>query len=1387
MKDNNILKPIYARVDVLDYSHGSNTFTKAGSIYFLGDGCDFVKSADDVNVKNKKLVSQIGLETVKQLASKEISGGDVDWDELDEIDIEDLLNAESNEVVKISSSSKTQSNLSGDHFSKLLLYATDKPSDIKEKIGSILKVDPYKQYLWCVDSSRSLDGNDVSLVDYWTHSVRQIEGYPVDSYEQIELTEHALDQFISNSVAIFSFISLDSLVKNKSSLSFLAKSDLESFNLIKSNAFKQFFPMLDSSTFNQYLSDESLIESKFPELVYNFKEVIKMNENRVALNNELQKEKRITINSSDIITIATTDITILLKTSNTVSEEINTLDLFRAIDVQTIPDIAIMDLYYYQNYESHRYRKIQQRDTYRLRDEDRIFTTTFHTKKSLVQSKAIVITLLPTEKYMSLIIVIESTGNMFIKANPSQTIPLSKSAFINHISSVINPIIEIVNSIDEAFMTKNRFPNVSQCKDPCLTYTIVASSSKLNYKFQISYSGLLDLVVSKLIHSGFIKTTSDDTIKSLKSNITSFDILYGVQRSSYNKKSSLMNIRNVNGIAMIDLLNLDVSETALYVDLISRMILKNAKKLELATTDQTKLSTVDPILFRPKASSDTYSRLCQRKFQPVVSNEKDPKATEYYNFTFNRPEYYSCPTKGAPVLGFIQDKHVHGYCIPCCRKKLQPNHEKVRKDCIANDDNDDEKRLSTYKIDYPIHDVPNSKIMNRKVALPAYINQLFGLENLIANGNIMVSHEYIGDGIKANTRSYLQTATIIASVEKEPDSFKSLYGHYRDLTLDIISMIKEPQYQYLIMKHPSVRGRYTTPHELIHAIEDHFLRNHVLEPISNLSAIEWNDFMVYAANCIGLNVLLIEDCRELSKGLHMLNINDIDVNKPVLIMLKRINLEWSLYSHNTRALYLPITLSSFKMIKKRELITPRLSISKSLTKIQSLVFGKSIKSMSKQFTFNQIKTMTSNQSMFKVHSDSNVAVIEIRKSRLVSTYGSSFLSLSKAEKEDSKQSYEDSKLSNIDIVPTATIDDAITFITEYNTFILNETDDATQKVNSYKIYLQAAVKNEKYGSLELGAYLLKVRNAIRYKDTIIGFVLNVVDIDKVVATELMFFKPIKSIGLKLAALKKELATYESKVNVKSIITFPFQKHVLNTEPSKFQLEWMNSPFDLKQSKKVCSHDLTEDYSRGIYSHDIYGILTNALVKEWKGEAPKELIKFISEYMMKTKSLPLPQTKVDELIVMIEKNFKHYDPAVIKVTILELFDQINSNDKKVSDGINRLQDNTLLLGFDLRNCYRLTQKELISKVKSVVNSISTTTKSYPVFSTTQSISEQMSKFYDKNRKVLLHSEMLSDLIDSIIADLQNPFRREYILHANMIERAEVKIKPHVGEVLFIQNL
>lgn len=101
------------------------------------------------------------------------------------------------------------------------------------------------------------------------------------------------------------------------------------------------------------------------------------------------------------------------------------------------------------------------------------------------------------------------------------------------------------------------------------------------------------------------------------------------------------------------------------------------------------LKVQDPLLYDFKKiykSNVVYSKICQKPYQPLILSDEEYKklpntkkdtAIKYWNFTKQKPVWYSCPNMKFPYIKFIVKQHPRDFCIPCC-KKIEMN-ENVNK------------------------------------------------------------------------------------------------------------------------------------------------------------------------------------------------------------------------------------------------------------------------------------------------------------------------------------------------------------------------------------------------------------------------------------------------------------------------------------------------------------------------------------------------------------------------------------------------------------------------------------------------------------------------------------------------------------------------------------
>jgi len=573
-----VLTNIYTRVDIIDYT--DSKFSRTASVYLLGEHSKLVKSSKDVNIQNKQLVNAIGIPAIKELTKQEvIIGGDGSWDELDELDMEDLLNTETIIIPKSDNCTQACNKITEDLISDMVLYAKDKTDDVKEKIAIATNISPYKQYLWIPEFNTSIDIDGINLFKHYENSHRIVEGFPVDSYVKLDQvgTNYSIDKYAQQNVAVLYCVSLDAIIYNKSKLLMLAQSDIETFELIFNNAINIFFPSLDIIAFSQYLSNESELENKLAQYAFDKTSIRKKLDLQKKLLPSLNEIPKVVVDTSDFIMASTMNI-ILHFSMHEKQLLIDTTTLFKSVNIATLSQIVAMDLYSVDDDRRNvRLRKIQQFDQYRESLTLSSIVFPFN-RDELLYNRCIVVFFMPTEHYSELFIIIDQYCNVWIKAIPNKSLTYTKKEFIDIIIPIINKTITLLNQQESAFMTLVKIPAAS-----IDIYQIMSSSSRLTFKFSINYSKLVNLIIDTLLDAGFLEFSQSDKQISNKLS-TTFILKYGVARNNQTKISEI-SIKNINGVALIELSNLDVEETNLYIEIVGRIIIRsgNAIKLNLKT------------------------------------------------------------------------------------------------------------------------------------------------------------------------------------------------------------------------------------------------------------------------------------------------------------------------------------------------------------------------------------------------------------------------------------------------------------------------------------------------------------------------------------------------------------------------------------------------------------------------------------------------------------------------------------------------------------------------------------------------------------------------------------------------------------------------------------
>jgi hypothetical protein len=168
----------------------------------------------------------------------------------------------------------------------------------------------------------------------------------------------------------------------------------------------------------------------------------------------------------------------------------------------------------------------------------------------------------------------------------------------------------------------------------------------------------------------------------------------------------------------------------------------NANKIKILKENDPKLFIIN------KNNKNIYSRKCQSNKQPIIVHSKDIKSTKdiikYWNFTKNKPEYYSCDSKKYPYITFLTGIHPNNYCVPCCRKKsledvkIFSSYKSIHNKCLSTfkyTKNEESLEIkSRYIMNYSCKIMlDNNRMMELPVTLKKIINTKYDIDVINQN------------------------------------------------------------------------------------------------------------------------------------------------------------------------------------------------------------------------------------------------------------------------------------------------------------------------------------------------------------------------------------------------------------------------------------------------------------------------------------------------------------------------------------------------------------------------------------------------------------------------------------------------------------------------------
>jgi hypothetical protein len=623
-------------------------------------------------------------------------------------------------------------------FEEIILNTFDNILEFKKKIALLTKIPIYKQNISYTHDNKTYNLNyniylqnsvvNVSIrnnilnnksVELINDIPILIKFYNVKNLIKIKTydTFSILDNFTTNlSVLEFNLFNFDDFITKKNLVNVITnKNQVE---IIYYGFVCIFWPMLSFTAWIDYTTNTTAdFENIYPEIGINtghkkrFELEAQITNNAMDLFYDKSKIVKKNIIEKNMY-ISITDTLIQVKSNNMVNI-INLRNLFDSIELNEKIVNCRCSLYYNKKF-------IILNKTFM--DNDQL--------TNIIPNKCLLLKILGTE-WLMLYLYIYPNGNYSIKSKWAEDKLYGFSDVFNIVSETVNNIIKNINNMGNIVITSNyklEAMTVKNSQFSEISVSLIYRNPIKFYEFKI-----IENILKEYTNAGIVKLHDiDDTTNILQyyfrkgmykykeEKIESSIILnnyynYLTNHIIKNKWDQLfVQTRNTkfeyrHGDIKISIAGIKQQEFDIFYMYIINIfdMLQTQKKTYIPekvikfnlTKNVKTLKYQDPLLYNFKKlynSQIVYSRICQKKNQPVILNKeeydsleqsKKKNAIKYWNFTTKSPAYYQCPNPKYPYIQFTVNKHPKDYCIPCCKIKpveLGSDNETRSKQLIYN-------------------------------------------------------------------------------------------------------------------------------------------------------------------------------------------------------------------------------------------------------------------------------------------------------------------------------------------------------------------------------------------------------------------------------------------------------------------------------------------------------------------------------------------------------------------------------------------------------------------------------------------------------------------------------------------------------------------------------
>ena len=610
---------------------------------------------------------------------------------------------------------------------------SDNILEFKYKIYAAIGIPIYRQHVWFKYHHRSYPLNYVTsihkhienidierLITFYqtpdeSTGIDSIDGIPVEieyynskdflhisARDPFELLHNIYYKYATNE---FYLVDLNDLI-DANEIYTKHNKDTYQLELIYYGFITIYFPMITYSIFREYIKNEKSIRELYPGLLPDKKRLQAL----CVLENSITTEAYTSVDDAKLQKKLFSSIIATTISLNDVNQDIDVV-----LSLRNLFDTLVLDntMTYCKANLLHENQNVILRKSYMNEREPR----------DIIPINSLMIKIrINEDTNENMRMVIFKNGNYIIKTEWREENHMDFKKITKIAAEKINPIVNIINKLgDQVKYHKIDITQIST-KNVAFTETSLAfyfDDDTTEARFNIFKNVLEDyknigLITQKessilglefFFNKGMYKY-DPNRIEKVVTIENYYEFLSnGLVKQKWDSvftRTRLFQIINISGKLKITVSgirdDIELEYFHMYLSALLSIYIRSAAhiKVETSETVQTKtkkalknLKSQDPVLYNFKKlyNSDViYSKICQKPYQPVILSDeeytklpkdKKSKALKYWNFTKQKPVWYSCPNIKYPYIKFIVKQHPRDFCIPCC-KKIEMN-ENVNK------------------------------------------------------------------------------------------------------------------------------------------------------------------------------------------------------------------------------------------------------------------------------------------------------------------------------------------------------------------------------------------------------------------------------------------------------------------------------------------------------------------------------------------------------------------------------------------------------------------------------------------------------------------------------------------------------------------------------------